>query len=60
MDLCACEIEEHEHGVGDGVNSTLMSDTLLVVDGVVVYFQQTEKGEGQGKEKCHVTLFVYY
>ena len=28
MDLCACESEEHEHGVGAGVNSTLLSDTL--------------------------------
>ena len=24
MDLCACEIEEREHGVGAGVNDTLM------------------------------------
>ena len=28
MDLCAFESEEHEHGVGAGVNSTLLSDTL--------------------------------
>jgi hypothetical protein len=28
MDLCACEIEEREHGVGVGANSTLLSDTL--------------------------------
>ena len=28
MDLCACEREEREDGVGAGVNSTLLSDTL--------------------------------
>jgi hypothetical protein len=28
MDLCACESEEREHGLGVGVNTTLMSDTL--------------------------------
>ncbi len=28
VDLCACESEEHEHGVGAGANTTLMSDTL--------------------------------
>ena len=28
MDLCAFENEEPEHGVGSGVNSTLLSDTL--------------------------------
>ena len=28
MDLCACESEEYEDGVGAGVNSTLLSDTL--------------------------------
>ena len=26
MDLCACESEEHEHGVGAGVDTTLLSD----------------------------------
>ena len=57
MDLCACEIEEHEHGVGDGVNSTLMSDTLVVVDGVVVYFQQTEKRRRSRKGKVSRDTF---
>ena len=28
MDLCACESEEREHGVGAGAKSTLLSDTL--------------------------------
>ena len=28
MDLCACENEEHEYGVGAGANTTLLSDTL--------------------------------
>ncbi len=28
IDLCACESEGHEHGVGAGANSTLLSDTL--------------------------------
>jgi hypothetical protein len=28
MDLCACESEEDENGVGAGPNTTLMSDTL--------------------------------
>ncbi len=28
MDLCACESEESDHGVGAGVNTTLLSDTL--------------------------------
>jgi hypothetical protein len=28
MDLCASESEDHEHGVGAGVNATLLSETL--------------------------------
>ena len=28
IDLCVCEREGHEDGVGAGANSTLMSDTL--------------------------------
>jgi hypothetical protein len=28
MDLCVCESEAHEDGVCDGVNTTLLSDTL--------------------------------
>jgi hypothetical protein len=28
MDLCTYEREEREHGVGPGVNTTLVSDTL--------------------------------
>jgi hypothetical protein len=28
MDLCVCESEEREHGVGAGVNATIMSDVL--------------------------------
>jgi hypothetical protein len=28
MDLCVCESEDHEHGVGAGANTTLLSDTL--------------------------------
>ena len=28
MDLCSCESEEYGHGVGSGVNTTLLSDTL--------------------------------
>ena len=31
MDLCVYESEEHEHGVGGGVNTTLLSDTLQSV-----------------------------
>ena len=29
MDLCACESEEREHGVGAGVNGIITSDVLL-------------------------------
>ena len=29
--LCACDSEEREHGVGAGVNSTILSETLKVV-----------------------------
>jgi len=32
MDLCGCEREEHEDGVGAGVNTTLSSDTLSSID----------------------------
>ena len=32
MNLCAYESEDHEHRVGAGVNSTLMSDTLWSID----------------------------
>jgi hypothetical protein len=32
MDLRGCESEEHEDGVGAGPNTTLLSDTLLVVN----------------------------
>ena len=28
MDLFVCESEEHEHGVGTGVDTTLLSNTL--------------------------------
>jgi hypothetical protein len=28
IDLCTCESEDHEHGVGTDVNTTLSSDTL--------------------------------
>ena len=28
MDLCSYESEDHDHGVGSGANSTLLSDTL--------------------------------
>jgi hypothetical protein len=28
MNLCVCESEEREHGVGTGVNSILLSDVL--------------------------------
>ena len=31
MDLCACESEECEDGVGPGVKSTRLSDTLQVI-----------------------------
>ena len=31
MDLCVCESEEHEYGVGPGVNGTLLSDTLYSI-----------------------------
>ena len=30
MDLCVCESKEDEYAVGSGVNSTLMSETLLL------------------------------
>ena len=29
--LCACYSEEREHGVGAGVNATMLSETLKVV-----------------------------
>ncbi len=29
--LCVCDSEECEHGVGGGVNDTMMSETLEVV-----------------------------
>ncbi len=29
--LCACDTEEREHGVGAGVNGTMLSETLEVV-----------------------------
>ena len=28
MDLCVCESEDREHGVGSGVNAIIMSDVL--------------------------------
>jgi hypothetical protein len=28
MDLCTFESEDHDHGVGAGANTTLLSDTL--------------------------------
>jgi hypothetical protein len=31
MNLCACDSEECEHGVGAGVNATMLSETLEVV-----------------------------
>ena len=31
MNLCACDSEEREHGVGVGVNATMLSETLEVV-----------------------------
>ncbi len=31
MDLCACESEEREHGVGDRVNANIMSDVLFSI-----------------------------
>ena len=31
MNLCACDTEEREHGVGAGVNDTMLSETLEVV-----------------------------
>jgi hypothetical protein len=30
MNLCACESEEREHGVGDGGNTIIMSDVLCL------------------------------
>ncbi len=29
--LCACDNEEREHGVGTGVNDTMMSETITVI-----------------------------
>ena len=29
--LCACDSEDREHGVGAGVNDTILSETLEVV-----------------------------
>ena len=29
--LCACDSEERDHGVGAGVNTTMLSETLEVV-----------------------------
>ncbi len=31
MNLCACDSEEREHGVGACVNATMLSETLEVV-----------------------------
>ena len=31
MNLCVCDSEEREHGVGAGVNATMLSETLAVV-----------------------------
>jgi hypothetical protein len=31
MNLCVCDIEERERGVGDDVNDTMMFETLQVV-----------------------------
>ena len=31
MDRCVCESEEHDHWVGDGVNTSLLSYTLLSI-----------------------------
>jgi hypothetical protein len=31
MNLCVCDREEREHGVGAGVNATMLSETLEVV-----------------------------
>jgi len=30
MNLCTCDSEEREHGVGIGVNTVMMSETLSV------------------------------
>ena len=30
MNLCACDSKEREHGVGGGVNATVLSETLQV------------------------------
>ena len=30
--MCACDSEEREHGVGAGVNATMMSETLGVIN----------------------------
>ena len=32
MNLCVSEIENHEHGVGPGVNTTLLSDSESETD----------------------------
>jgi hypothetical protein len=29
--MCDCDIEEREHGVGAGVNDTMLSETLRVI-----------------------------
>ena len=31
MNLCACDSEEREHGMGAGVNATMLSQTLAVI-----------------------------
>jgi hypothetical protein len=31
MNLCACDSEDREHGVGAGVNDTMLSDTLAII-----------------------------
>ena len=31
MNQCACDSEEREHGVGAGVNATMLSETLAVI-----------------------------
>jgi hypothetical protein len=31
MNLCECDNEEREHGVGAGVNATMMSETLQII-----------------------------
>jgi hypothetical protein len=56
MDLCACESEEHELGVGAGANTTLLQDTLEV-KGCALSEGVSQKEKKVKKNEIFVLLF---